>query len=140
MHIERGRKMKNGKRWRAFLFIFLLLFIGACAVREDKPAYTLPLQIELTIKPDTLHTGQKALIQAVVTQGSEKVKDASEAIFEIGKKGDKNYETLEAVSKGNGIYAVEKAFASAGTYTIKAKVTAQDLTAVSVQTVKIREE
>jgi hypothetical protein len=132
--------VKNRKRRRFFVFIFLLLFAGACTAGGGQPTYTLPLQIELAVTPETVHVGQRALIEAVVTQGSDKVVDASEAIFEIAKKGERNYEELAAKSKGDGTYAIEKTFTAAGTYTIKAKVTAQDLTAVSSQVIKVKEE
>ncbi|MBN6189064.1 FixH family protein [Aneurinibacillus sp. BA2021] len=133
--------MRNRKRLAIFFFICMLVFAGACASQSaSTTAFIRPLEIELTIEPETIYQGDKALIEAVVVQGKQRVSDASEAVFEISKKGENNKETLPAAAKGNGKYALEKVFAQTGTYTVKAKVTAQDLTAVKSQVITIKEK
>ncbi|MFT9846931.1 FixH family protein [Aneurinibacillus sp. REN35] len=133
--------MRNRRGWSVFFFICALILNSACTGQSDPTAaFTRPLEIELAIEPETIYKGEKALIEAIVIQGTQRVSDASEAVFEISKKGENDIETIVATAKGNGKYAVEKIFAQVGTYTVKAKVTAQDLTAVKSQVLTIKEE
>lgn len=131
--------MQRKKRRYVFLVAFLLMFVGACAVQSDKASDVMPLEIELTIEPEAVHIGEKATIEAIVMQGTKKV-DASEAVFEISKHNEKNHEEVVANPKGNGVYTIEKAFSKEGTYTVKAKITADNLTAVSSQSIHVKEK
>ncbi|ERI11473.1 hypothetical protein HMPREF0083_00460 [Aneurinibacillus aneurinilyticus ATCC 12856] len=138
--MERRRDMQRKKRRYVFFVAFLLMFVGACAAQGDKAPAVMPLEIELTIKPETIHIGEKATIEAMVIQGKKEVADANEAVFEISKHNEKNHEEVVASAKGNGVYAIEKTFSEKGTYTIKARITAGDLTAVTSQNIKVKEK
>jgi len=114
----------------SWMAIFLLL--AGCSQgesqssEEEKSVQKIePLKVELTIQPEKIDSGQEVTFQATVSQGGEKVEDASEVKFEIGQDGSKGEpEMLEGSDEGNGLYTVKKSFEEAGQYYVVAHVTA----------------
>jgi hypothetical protein len=110
------------------LGIACLLLVAACSSStSENNEIPQVVQVEIKTVPDTFHSGQVVQIEAHVTQGSEKVKDAQEVKFEIWKKDqDKHENTIETHSQ-NGVYRIEKTFPEDGIYYVIAHVTARDM-------------
>jgi hypothetical protein len=84
--------------------------------------------IEVSIEaPETVNLNEEVLIQAHVTQGTDKVDDAQEVKFEISQAGIDKNEMLMAENNGNGTYSVKKTFEVNGIYTVTAHVTARSM-------------
>ncbi|MFD0829015.1 FixH family protein [Neobacillus sp. M.A.Huq-85] len=88
-----------------------------------------PQVVEVAIKfvPENITTNEKAKIEAVVTQGKDKVSDADEVKFEIWKSGQDKHEMIKASNEGKGIYSITKTFKDEGQYYVTAHVTARDM-------------
>ncbi|WP_394237526.1 FixH family protein [Niallia oryzisoli] len=67
------------------------------------------------------------VIEALVTQGDEKVEDAKKVEFEISKSGQENSEKIIGKHQGNGIYSITESFQEAGDYSVIAHVTSRDM-------------
>ncbi|WP_369902764.1 FixH family protein [Bacillus manliponensis] len=85
------------------------------------------VKVEVKTNPAELKPNEKVEVQAIVTQGKEKVTDASDVKFEIWKNGEENHEMLEGKHKGDGVYVVEKTFPADGVYHIIAHTNARDM-------------
>lgn len=85
------------------------------------------VKVEVKTNPAELKPNEKVEVQAIVTQGKEKVTDASDVKFEIWKDGEENHEMLEGKHKGDGVYVVEKTFPADGVYHIIAHTNARDM-------------
>jgi hypothetical protein len=84
--------------------------------------------IEVRIEaPETVNLNEEVLLQAHVTQGTDKVDDAQEVKFEISQAGIDKNEMLMAENNGNGTYSVKKTFEVNGVYTVTAHVTARSM-------------
>lgn len=77
--------------------------------------------------PEEIIPDQEVIVEAHVTQGDEKVEDASEVKFEIFKSGVKETEMIKGEHKGEGVYSMKKTFKEEGSYSVVAHVTARDL-------------
>lgn len=126
------------------LGIFLFIFILAACSNEDhsnhenQDAENLELiEVEVKFTPEEIKANEEAKIEAVVTQGDEKVADAKEVKFEIWKSGQENHETIKANNDGKGIYSISKTFSEDGQYFVTAHVTARGLHAMPKKEVTV---
>ncbi|WP_158553567.1 FixH family protein [Peribacillus saganii] len=113
-----------------FLFLSLLFVITGCSKEENSPAQKdeLPELIEVVINlPEKADPNKSVTIKASVTQGDEKVTDADEVKFEIGKAGQENTEMIEAKHQGKGVYTIDYIFKEDGKYMVVAHVTARSM-------------
>lgn len=110
-----------------------LILMGGCqnsgeqhSMHSTKESPSM-LEVKIKLTPENIKVNQKINIEAVVSQGNEKVNDADEVVFEIGQEGQKNHEMINGKLTGNGVYSITKTFSKAGKYTIVSHVTARDL-------------
>lgn len=123
-------------RSRIALIVLATLFITACSSNEkDKNNQGQPhignlevIAVQTHITPEKGQPGAPIKIEALVTQGTEKVLDANEVLFEIWRKGQEGeHEKILGSHKGEGIYAIEKAFTEEGLYYVISHVTARQM-------------
>lgn len=109
------------------LLSLLIIFLTACT-QDKQPTEEAPEILEVSIQtPDSIDVNQEIDIQALVTQGNEKVTDAEEVKFEIWKTGEEEHEMVQAKHDKDGIYSIKKTFSEGGTYFVTAHVTARSM-------------
>lgn len=123
------KKLWSGLLFTSFTFVFV-----ACGQSETENSGPTnvndinlePLEAELVI-PESANPGDELTLQAIVTQGEEKVDDASEIIFEVWIEGEKSdSEMIEADLPGeNGMYELSHEFTEEAIYKIQSHVTAR---------------
>ena len=117
-----------------------LLFFGVCLtamfilfgcqekeVEEEMPAM---IDVQVNISPETAKINEMIAFEVTVTQGDEKVTDASSVEFEFGQKDGTVIEKIAVEHKQDGIYSLEKSFNEAGDYYIIPHVSARDMHAM----------
>ncbi|WP_141540272.1 FixH family protein [Bacillus cereus] len=111
------------------LFIAMLALAGCNTKKEDttKKEKLEEVKVAVQTNPKEIKPNEKTEVQALVTQGKEKVTDADDVKFEIWKDGDEKHEMLNGKHKGKGVYAVEKTFPSDGVYHVIAHTNARDM-------------
>ncbi|PEA56197.1 hypothetical protein CON64_01960 [Bacillus pseudomycoides] len=130
------------------LFIAMLALAGCNTKSDEKAKKDKPLEeVKVAVKtnPETIKPNEKVEVQAIVTQGKEKVTDADDVKFEIWKDGEEKKEMVNAKHKGNGVYTIDKTFPSDGVYHIIAHTNARDMhvmpeVKVAVGNAKVTEE
>ncbi|MCZ2259591.1 FixH family protein [Sporosarcina sp. G11-34] len=102
----------------------------ACSKEDDittEVAPPEPLKVELTVT-ESVDVGETVNMEALVTQGDEKVEDASEVVYEIWEEGKQDEsEMIDSVNEKQGIYSAESTFDHDGTFHIQVHVTARGL-------------
>lgn len=122
----------------ATLLFSLSIILTACSQEENKQEEKPPELLEVSINTaDTITTNQETTIEAIVTQGNEKVTAADEVKFELSKAGEENHETIKAKHFKNGIYTIQKTFNESGNYVIVAHVTANSMHAMPKKEVSV---
>jgi hypothetical protein len=110
-----------------------MLTIAGCGTTEEKQESNsgveeiMPVAVEISIHPSPIEVNSEVTFEAAVTQGDEKVEDASEVEFEIWKNDEENHEKIKGEHLGNGIYSIKKSFANVGAYHVIAHVQARDM-------------
>lgn len=121
---------------KAYLFLFTVMFLfTACGTNSPKPEMTsetstnpIPLKVMIQLKPDSIQLNQPVIIQALVTQGTQKVDDPQDIQFEVWKEGQQTHEIVKTVNhQTGGIYSIQKTFHEPGTYFVISHVTARDM-------------
>jgi hypothetical protein len=109
-----------------FLSLCVLFVLAGCS--KDEKLDELPEFVEVVIKtPETINVNEEVVIEALVTQGDEKVEDAEKVEFELWKSDQETHEKILGEHQGNGIYTIKKTFQEAGDYFVIAHVTARDM-------------
>jgi hypothetical protein len=125
---------------RLFTCIMALGIITGCS-SDDKTSQTESPSldiIEVSIEtPETVNLKEEVLLQAHVSQGTDKVDDADEVKFEISQTGKSATEMLIAENNGNGTYSVKKTFEENGIYTVTAHVTARSMHSMPRKEIKV---
>jgi hypothetical protein len=107
------------------LLTSLIIILSACAQEEKQQDDAVPQLLEVAIKTeDSIQVNQETVIEAVVTQGENKVTNADEVKFEISKAGDDQPEMMQGKHQKDGVYSIQKTFKDEGQYYIVAHVTA----------------
>ena len=118
------------KKLLVTLSIIMLALVG-CNTKTDEQSKEQtkvePVEVKVKTDPETLKPNEKVEVQAIVTQGKEKVTDADDVKFEIWKDGEEKHEMLEGKHKGKGVYVVEKTFPADGVYHIIAHTNAREM-------------
>lgn len=110
------------------LSCFLIFMVGCSKGNQEKDNLDKQEKIEVTIlTPEKINPNAEISIEALVTQEGEKIEDADEVQFEIGKSGQDEKEMINGKQKGNGVYSAKYTFKEDGTYNIVAHVTARDM-------------
>ncbi|MDQ0256874.1 hypothetical protein J2S74_004296 [Evansella vedderi] len=117
------------------LLIISISLIAACGQTEQDPQTGSntelnldPIEVEI-IAPEEADPDTDVTIQALVTQGEEKVNDASEVTFEIWKQGQKEEsEMIEGtLTDEDGVYEITYRFPEENLYFIQPHVTARGM-------------
>ncbi|MCD8510460.1 MAG: FixH family protein [Bacillus sp. (in: Bacteria)] len=124
--------MKN--KLLIIVLLALALIITACGSGNDSPQGSAPplnlepLEVELIV-PETADPDTDVVIQALVTQGEEKVNDADEVVFEIWQRNQKeNSEMIEAIlTDEDGLYEITYVFSEENLYFVQPHVTARGM-------------
>ncbi|MFA9559269.1 FixH family protein [Evansella sp. AB-rgal1] len=121
--------------WKIGLFVLsFIIFLTACGDSNNhqhgsQPELNFaPLEVEI-IAPEEADPFEDVILQAFVTQGDEKVNDASEVLFEIWQRGNKDEsEFVEAdLTEEDGVYEIVYQFTEENLYFIQPHVTARDM-------------
>ena len=122
---------------RKWLFLLLAVVCGlvvtACSENNQEEtgkgeASGAPVPLEVAIRlPKMIQPNQEVKVEAMVTQGKEKVEDADEVKFEIWKKGQAHHKMLTGKHEKDGVYSVQTSFAEKGSYFVIAHVTARGI-------------
>jgi YtkA-like len=127
------------KKW-LLAMVMILVFCSACTndkKEEAKAEKSLePINVEVKTNPETIKVNEKIEIQAIVTQGTDKVTDADDVEFEIAKKGEKS-EKILGKHKADGVYVVEKTFDSEGVYEVTPHTNARGLHVMPTVEIKV---
>ncbi|MCM3597955.1 FixH family protein [Metabacillus idriensis] len=108
------------------LFITSVFILSACNTSSSNNETELKV-IEVDLSGSSYKpSGEESIIQALVTQGEEKVTDAK-VNFEIWKDGDKDHEMVEGDNIGKGIYTMNKTFDRKGSYNVIVHTYAKDM-------------
>lgn len=112
-----------------FLLLCLFIALEGCSKTDNTAQKSeVPALLEVVIKtPDIVNAKEKVKIDAIVTQGDDKVNDAEEDNFEIWKEGQEKHTKYIGKSQGKGIYSINNTFSEEGKYYIVAHVTARDM-------------
>ena len=118
-----------------YLILILMVFsaITGCGETEESSNQggleinQEPLEVEL-IMPEKTDPGTTLTIKTLVTQGEEKVSDASEVEFEIWMRGEKEgSEFIEAALTDEGVYEITYKFTEEELYFVQPHVTARGM-------------
>ncbi len=122
--------------------ILVLVALAACGKEKsnEKAPDTdelLPLEVELTVQ-EAADVDEVVKMEALVTQGEEKIDDADEVEFEIWEEGKKE-ESIKVSSKNdkNGLYSAENTFEHDGVFTIQVHVTARNMHTMPMKVVTV---
>ncbi|MBM6618157.1 FixH family protein [Bacillus suaedaesalsae] len=118
------------KKLSLLLLFFVVIFTGCSKDSEEHGAghTNVPVMIDVEIQiPDNVKAGEEVMLTALVTQGDEKVEDASEVVFEVRASGQDKGEMIKASHEGDGVYSVKSTFENEATYIVVAHVTARDM-------------
>jgi hypothetical protein len=121
----------NSKLLIILTLIAIAVIFAACSNKgnESHSGDEVPemVDVQINIGSENLQPGKEAVIQAVVTQGEEKVEDADEVLFEVWRDGQEEHEELEGQHEGDGVYSISQSFEKPGIYYVIAHVTARDM-------------
>lgn len=109
-----------------FAAISLLFILSSCSKEEKLDKLPEIVEVEIQI-PDTINVDNEVTLKALVTQGKEKVEDATEVNFEIAKLGQETGEKIIGKHQGQGIYSITKTFKETCGYSLTVHVTARDM-------------
>ncbi|WP_413309416.1 FixH family protein [Bacillus sp. 1P10SD] len=111
-----------------FISILILSLMASCSNQhENHPEQPQMLDVDLSVNPEKGEINEPITFNAKVTQGTEKVNDADEVIFEIWRSKDEKHEKVEIKNPKDGVYSLKKDFQQEGTYYIISHVTARDM-------------
>lgn len=126
---------------KSYLFIVFTMIVGllaACGkeeVKDDEEPILLPISVQLTV-PEKVDVNETVNMEALVTQGDEKVEDASQVEYEIWEEGKQSESTLiDAVNEKEGLYTGETSFDRDGIFHIQVHVTARNMHTMPTKTV-----
>jgi len=121
-----------GRRILILIVALTMAVLAACnndndtdQSQESEELKMLEVDFEVVDKADV---GETVELNAIVTYGDEKVKDADEVTFEYWKQGNEEDSTkIEANNNEDGTYTAQVSFDSDGVYEMYAHTTARDL-------------
>ncbi|MEK3933760.1 FixH family protein [Sporosarcina sp. FSL W7-1349] len=121
------------KRIIGWLLIGMTLAVlAACGKNEEpevstEPEEILPIAVELTVT-EQVETGETVKMEALVTQGEEKVEDADKVVFEVWEEGKKDDSVMmDSTNAKEGLYTAETTFDHDGLFHIQVHVDARGM-------------
>ncbi|MEC0242601.1 FixH family protein [Paenibacillus dokdonensis] len=91
------------------------------------------INVEVNTVQTVLIPGRAILIDAHLTNGKQRVKDASKVSFEIWEKNSEKHDTITATSLQDGTYRIKTMFSEGGVYYVKAHVEHEDTNITSAE-------
>ncbi|PIC65131.1 hypothetical protein CSV79_02375 [Sporosarcina sp. P13] len=123
------------------LSIVMTALLAACG-QDDVPTEAElpePIEVELTV-PVTADVMEPVTLTTLVTQGEEKVEDATEVEYEIWQEGKKEDSiSVETTNDKEGLYSATTTFENNGVYHVQVHVTARDMHVMPVKQIQIGE-
>ncbi|ARD47295.1 hypothetical protein SporoP37_03530 [Sporosarcina sp. P37] len=120
----------------------MITALAGCGQKEEVPteaALPEPIEVELTV-PEQANANEPVTLTTLVTQGDEKVEDASEVEYEIWEEGKKEDSIhVETTNDKEGIYSAETTFETDGMYHVQVHVTARDMHVMPEKQIQIGE-
>lgn len=117
----------------------LTIFLTACGQDEIPTEAQPPEPIEVQlIVPEHAEAGEAVTVSALVTQGEEKVEDASEVEYEIWEEGKKEDSIhIPSNNEKQGVYTAETTFETDGLYNVQVHVTAREMHVMPTQQITV---
>ena len=104
---------------------------------KDEEVVVEPITVDLTV-PETGEVEESIQVAAAVTQGDEKVTDASEVEYEIWEDGKKEDSwKVKSEQKTDGLYEAIAKFEHDGLYHVQVHVTARDMHTMPMKEITI---
>ncbi|MFS0574747.1 FixH family protein [Sporosarcina sp. 179-K 3D1 HS] len=122
--------MKRIVRW--LLIGATIAILAACGKNEEpevstEPEEILPLEVALTVT-EQVEVGETVKMEALVTQGDEKVEDADKVVFEVWEEGKKEDSVMmDSMNAKEGLYTAETTFDHDGLFHIQVHVDARGM-------------
>nr|WP_175475724.1 FixH family protein [Evansella caseinilytica] len=126
--------------------VMAIVLLAACGEADDHDDHGTgselnfdPLEVEI-IAPEEADPNEEVTIQALVTQGEEKVNDADEVVFEIWQQGEKeDSEFIEAqlTDEEDGVYEIRYTFTAENIYHVQPHVTARGMHMMPTGEIKV---
>lgn len=126
----------------AILISTLAILIVGCGNIDNKDSQEKtkmePLEVELNVQ-ETAKVNEVIQLSSLVTQGKEKISDASDVKYEVWEDGIKETTSkmLNAKNKKNGTYTAKIAFDHDGVFIVQVHVTARDMHLMPKETVVV---
>lgn len=128
-NIELGGIVMSRKMLMILFTCITAIALSACGSNQSNTyEKKVPVELKVALKvPENANVNEKVPLQALVTQGKEKVKDADEVKYQIWE-GDNTNDSkyIDAKNDKNGNYSASLEFDHAGTYQVQVHVTARD--------------
>ncbi|MHA6259732.1 FixH family protein [Sporosarcina sp. CAU 1771] len=128
------------KRYMLFSLVFIIGVLAACGKEDEQveeDLVLLPITVELTV-PEAVDVNEVVKMETLVTQGEEKVDDASQVEFEIWEEGKKEESIMiDSVNEKDGVYTGETSFDHDGFFYIQVHVTARNMHTMPTKTVTV---
>lgn len=111
------------------LFLCTFIILTACNKNEliEDTGAPVPIAVDLSVTEEVA-VNETVVMEAIVTQGDEKVEDAYEVVYEVWEEGKKSDgEMIESTNEKNGLYRAETSFDHDGVFNVQVHVTARDM-------------
>lgn len=117
--------------------------LAACGKAQEpevsEPEEILPLDVALTVT-EQAEVGEAVKMEALVTQGEEKIEDADKVVFEVWEEGKKDDSVMiDSTNEKEGKYTAETKFDHDGLFHIQVHVDARGLHTMPKKEVTIGE-
>ncbi len=141
---KKGLKILKKLSLLLSIFISTFLILSACGQKKESKMdmngsndSLTPLEVKLTL-PEKAKLNEKVKVDAYVTKGKEKIKDADQVEFEWWKDGEKAKSTLvKAKNNKNGHYEAELSWKEDGNYMVQSHVTARSMHTMPVKSIAV---
>ncbi len=120
--------MMSRKILMLFFTCITVFALSACGSHSNTYEKKAPVELKVALKvPNNASVNEKIALQALVTQGKEKVKDADDVKYQVWE-GDNTNDSkfIKAKNDKNGNYSASFVFDHAGTYQVQVHVEARD--------------
>lgn len=125
--------------------ILLAMMLGGCGQDDLVDAgpvvdELVPIEVDLQ-GPDAAEGGEELTFTSIITQGEDKVEDATEVVYEIWEESNKeSSELIEATEQDGHHYTLRYQFDKNGLYHVQTHVTARGLHRMPSMKIQVGQE